>query len=133
MACFVLALGAAGCNGCGDEPGSPDDDALSDAADTAMPDAVDDGAGSETGQDVLPDDDTTEADSDSDGDAELDAPDPEDATAAVPRTNVTMTGAGGVLRSESQRAVIGVGAPQPAGALEGSTNELLTGPAAARP
>lgn len=74
-------------------------------------------------------------------DIDEDAPDSSDggedvgdtAEANAPRSIVFTSSGGGVVHSENQRAVIGIGAPQPAGSSQSDSNDLTTGPGAARP
>ena len=94
----------------------------------------------------IPDD--TSADAGEDGSADVSedmdaradvAPDGSDVDVAADsreravRTVITNTAGGGVVESSNTRAVIGIGAPQPAGAAGGENNSLSTGPGAVRP
>ena len=125
---LLLALaGACDCSG-SDGPSDPADaapdadvgagDVSSDASDDAGSDAEPDAE-----QDVEPDGD---ASSDVDEDADV----PEERAV---RTVITNTAGGGVVSAPNTRAVIGLGAPQPAGTAAGENTSVTTGPGAARP
>lgn len=131
---LLLALaGACDCSG-SDGPADPVDTAPD--ADVGTGDVSED-TSTDTGEDTSGDtesdaesDATPDADPDGTPDAEEDADVPEERAV---RSVITNTAGGGVVSSPNTRAVIGLGAPQPAGNAEGENTSVTTGPGAARP
>lgn len=130
---MLSPIGACDCGG-SETPSDPAD--VGQDSDTGGGDTGED-VSADTAADTAPDS-TEDADTAPDTEPDADPDTSEDTDADVPeeraeRALVFTSSGGGVVESENTRAVIGIGAPQPAGTAAGEDNSVTTGPAAARP
>lgn len=145
--CILLMLVLSACSGGSGTSSNTGDTGIADTGeDVTEPDAGEDITEPDAGEDVTEPDageDATEPDAGEDTGEDVTEPDAgedtggedvgPDAPPPVPRSIVVSTGGGGLVRSATQRAMIGIGAPQPMGTASSDETTVNVGPSAARP